>query len=92
MNQDFLDDVGTQRTLFDNNLEKLLDPFIESDSSMGILLANPTGALWHDPALEQKLKNRLESSYPFYMSIICRMNDVLNDLQSLLGISKGQVR
>lgn len=90
--QDFIDDVGTQRTLFDNNLEKLLSPFVESDAHMGKLLNDPLGPAWRDSELDEKLRLRLGSSYPFYKSIVGRMNDALNDLQALLGIKQGQVR
>lgn len=90
--QDFIDDVGTQRTLFDNNLEKLLGPFVESDTHMGKLLNDPLGPAWRDSELDEKLRLRLGSSYPFYKSIVGRMNDALNDLQALLGIKQGQVR
>lgn len=89
--QDFIDDVGTQRALFDNNLEKLLCPFVDSDTHMGILLENPSGAAWSDKKLEEKLNIRLGSTYPFYKSIVRRMVNSLEELQALLGFKKGQV-
>jgi hypothetical protein len=86
-----MDDLGTQSTLFDNNLEKLLSPFVDSDTHMGILLSDPMGPAWRESQLDNNLRLRLGSSYPFYKSIIGRMNDALNDLQALLGIKQGQV-
>lgn len=59
---------------------------------MGLLLEHPLGPSWRDDALDQKLRQRLHTSYPFYISIIKRMNHALNDLQSLLGINSGKVR
>ena len=87
----FIDDVGTQKIMFDNNLEKLLNPFIESDREMNDLLNSPKGPAWRQPALELKLKQRLLTSYDWYMKIITKMNTVIKELKLLLGIESGEV-
>lgn len=64
---------------------------MESDTHMGILLSDPLGNAWRNPELSENLHNRLGPSYPYYESIIRRMNDALDRLQDLLRIKQGQV-
>lgn len=90
--QDFINNVGTQRTKFDHNLELLLSPFIESETHMGIILSDPSGEAWKDKKLNEKLRLRLSSSYQNYTSIVLRMIQTLKELQALLGLNNGQVR
>lgn len=78
--------------MFENNLEKLLAPFVDSETQMGILLGDPFGPSWRNADLEQRLQGRLGASYSFYKSIVGRMNEVLADIQQMLGLENGQVR
>lgn len=73
----FIEELGTQQTRFDMNLERLLDPFVTSGSQMNALLDQRNPEAWQDPALKRDIQKRLGSSYewyalPFYTSI-CRL-------------------
>ena len=87
----FIDDIDTQKNLFYNNLEKLLNPFIESDREMNDLLNDPTGASWREPQLEERLKGRLSNSYNTCMRIIQKMIKIVEELKKLLGIDGHEV-
>lgn len=90
--EDFIDDVGIQRLIFEDNLEKLLAPFVESDRQMGSLLSDAYGNEWRNPRLEAGLKERLGRSYPMYMSLVKKINETLDDLGNLLGLHNGKVK
>lgn len=87
----FIDAIDVQQERFRNNLEQLLWPFVESEAELQALLTNPTGEAWHSEDLEEKLKDRLASSYKAYSSIIRKMNGIMEHLKSLLSLKDGQV-
>lgn len=89
--EDFVDDVGIQLLIFEDNLEKLLAPFVDSDRQMGILLNNPQGPEWRSARMEEKLRSRLTRAYVPYMSLARRMKETLEDLSKLLGIDSDEV-
>lgn len=87
----FIEELGTQQTRFDMNLEKLLDPFVTSDCQMNALLdqGNPKG--WGDPKVMGQIYSRLGNSYEWYIAICRKIKMTLEGLEEKLGIVNGQV-
>jgi len=88
----FIEELGTQQTRFDMNLEKLLDPFVTSGSQMNALLDQRSPEAWKDTALQGEIHNRLGNSYEWYIAICRKMNATLGGLEERLGIENGEVR
>ena len=75
----FIEELGTQQTRFDMNLEKLLDPFVTSGSQMNAFLDQRNPQAWQDPAFEGDIRKRLGHSYEWYIAICRKINDTLNN-------------
>src|ERR1700736_2749168 len=71
--------VRSQYIIFENNIERLLDPIVTSSAQMDRLLRNPGpgGPDWENPDLAKKLEQRLSKSYNSYMISVMRMSDTL---------------
>ena len=81
-------DLGIQRALFRNTLERLLNGFISSDIELALLLDNPGGAAWKDDELDRSLKQRLRDSFGVYMTSIQGLEILLEDLNEQIGLNK----
>lgn len=87
----FIEEIGTQQTRFDMNLEKLLEPFVTSDAQMNALLDQRSITAWEDATLTAKIQTRLGGSYEWYKAICTKMNGTIGSLQEKLGIENGEV-
>lgn len=87
-----VDAAGLQLTIFEDNLEELLAPHIDSDVELRALLDDRRGILWKAPELESRLRDRLPKSYDFLCATIGRLYEILIKLLHKLGIDDGQVR
>jgi hypothetical protein len=87
----FIEDLGTQQVRFENNLEKLLAPFVTSDAQMYLLLNEGHPESWQDARLQREMRDRLGKSYEWYCAVCRKMRIALDDLERRLGISAGQV-
>ncbi len=63
-------DLGTQRALFRNTLEKLLYGIVDSEIKLALLLNDPGGSEWYREDLARGLRNRLQHSTDIYMESI----------------------
>jgi hypothetical protein len=75
----------TEDATFRNTCEKLLDG-IASPSTVESLLQDPGGLLWNDPALNRKLKARLQTSHSVYMTRVQDMNEALEVFKQRLAL------
>jgi len=71
-----------QKLLFEENLEELLAPILDSDAEMNTLLQDPEGSEWYDLELERKVKERLPKSYGVYQEVMKDINKVMAKLQA----------
>lgn len=86
-------DLGTQRALFRNTLEKLLSGSVASDVRLAHLLEHPGGEGWHDEGFASDLKRRLQGSFTVYMECVRDMESLVKALRDNLGLdSRGLVR
>ncbi|KAF2788450.1 hypothetical protein K505DRAFT_314859 [Melanomma pulvis-pyrius CBS 109.77] len=87
----FIEDLGTQQIRFENNLEKLLAPFVTSDAQMNELLNEGSPESWQDVRLQTEIRGRLGKSYEWYCAVCRKMEATLDDLERRLGMREGQV-
>lgn len=86
-------DLGTQRALFRNTLEKLLSGSVASDVKLALLLDHPGGEGWQDEELASDLKRRLQGSFTVYMESVKDMESLVETLKDNMGLdSRGTVR
>jgi hypothetical protein len=90
---DLIEAINSQHNIFRNSIELLLDPIITSSFQMNRLLTSPGpgGPDWKDPGLEEKLEQKLSTSYSSYMITVMKMSETLKKLQTHLGIVAGKV-
>ncbi|KAL2848860.1 hypothetical protein BJY01DRAFT_153054 [Aspergillus pseudoustus] len=79
-------DIGTQHTVFLNNLEDLLDGIVDDEDKFRELIKNPQGALWRDSRLQDKLRARLGRSHDVFMGNMVSLHDCLIKLAKRLGV------
>ena len=93
MIRDLVCDLGTQRILFRNTLERLLIGIIDSNVQLALLLDSPGGLGWRDEKLSRRLRQRLQNSFVVYMESVQGINRSLLYLQDQIGLDKeGRVR
>jgi hypothetical protein len=78
--------IGTQRIIFLNNLEELLDGLIDDEDTIRELIDNPQGGLWQGARLQISLKARLGRSHDVFMENMVSLNDGLIRLSEKLGV------
>ena len=87
----FIDDISQQKMLFEQNLEALLAPIIDTDEEMTRLLQKPTPEAWKQRSLNDALVLRLSVHHERYFRLMERMLETIQKLYKLLGIQSGQV-
>lgn len=80
------DDLKFYRLFYEGTIEKLLLPLIVNNEELELLLGNPMGPKWKDPALEIQLKERLGKSYELYLETIKDINMSVQDIQEHMGL------
>jgi hypothetical protein len=86
-----LRNLNTEYDIFRNTCEELLEGIVPA-RKMALLLENPGSDLWKDQVIEQKLKNRLQSSYSGYLETVDDMEDAVNEFKRRLKLgSDGKV-
>jgi hypothetical protein len=78
--------IGTQPTIFLNNLEKVLEGVVEDEDKIGALINEPQGNLWKDVSLQDRLKAKLGRSHDVFMGNIIALHDLLVTLSDRLGL------
>lgn len=87
----FVDDVRHQMMRYHESLIRLLDPIISDNQSLLALIKDPTDSRWKDGSIEALLEDRLPSELDRLFRILNRMQEVMGDLNKLLGINNGKV-
>ncbi|KAL8934150.1 MAG: hypothetical protein Q9216_006047 [Gyalolechia sp. 2 TL-2023] len=89
--QELADNLEIQRTRLRSNCETLLIDLALSDEDLIRLLDDPTSSSWKEDNLVHQLKNRLQSSYGTFSSIVNKLAELLKDLTTNIGLdSQGQ--
>jgi hypothetical protein len=83
--------LGASCAVYEIHIEELLDPIVQSQSRIDVLLRDPGGSEWEKPELAEKLEMRLSKSYEPYMTTIKGMNDTVAELKAKMGIVDGKV-
>lgn len=81
-------DIEYEKVIYRRNLEALLTPILQDADEVDRLVADPGGPGWSDPALQERLEERLHGSYHVYREIIIRMEDVVLKLKKELSIDE----
>ena len=81
-------EIKLQELAFESNLERFLLPLVVDDDEIGLLIADPGGALWKDPALEDTLKSRLPKSFELFLDIMHDIQEIMNGLRVELGLGR----
>ena len=85
-------DLGTQRILFRNTLERLLTGLVDSDVELALLLEHPGGPEWGNAKLESDLQRRLRGAFGVYKESVQDMENLLETLKKHMGLdSRGKV-
>ena len=82
-------DIEYEKMMCRRNLEALLTPILQDADEVDRLVADPGGQGWNDPALQERLEERLHGSYHVYREIITKMEDVVYKLKKELSIDEG---
>lgn len=88
MIRDLVCELGTQRLLFRNTLERLLSGLVSNDVQLALLLDNPRGLEWRDNKLDHKLKLRLHDSFGVYMESVEGMETHMTNLKDQIGLDQ----
>ncbi|CAD6571137.1 MAG: hypothetical protein ASARMPREDX12_004140 [Alectoria sarmentosa] len=88
MIRDLVCELGTERALFRNTLERLLSGLVSGDVELALLLDNPRGPGWRVNKLDQKLRLRLHDSFGVYMESVEGIETHLTNLQDQIGLDK----
>ena len=81
-------EIKVQELVFENNLERFLLPLVVDDDDVNELMSEPGGLKWRDPALEQKLIDRLPRSYDLFLDIMHDIQATMEGLQEELGLNR----
>ena len=81
-------EIKVQELAFENNIERFLLPLVADDDDIAVLIAQPGGSSWKDPALEAKLKERLPRSYELFLATIEDIKLTIDGLKDELGVSR----
>ncbi|CAN9451693.1 unnamed protein product [Alternaria alternata] len=82
-------DIEYEKIICRRNLEALLTPILLDADEVDRLVADPGGQGWSDPALQERLEERLHGSYHVYREIITKMEDIVHKLKKELSIDEG---
>ena len=80
-------DLNTQKTLFRDTCERLLNGIVPAGTDLVWLLDNPGGPAWQEVTLEKKLKKRLQHGYEHYMELVEYMKVQLEGLRKSLDVT-----
>ena len=83
--------LRTEYDIFRNTSEELLEGLVPAPK-MALLLQNPGGSLWKDPAIANRLKSRLQSSYAGYVETVVDVQSAINEFQNRLKLKDGKVQ
>jgi hypothetical protein len=79
-------DLSYHQILFEGNVEQFLLPLVVDDDELKALMDDPAGQSWEDPALEQRLKDRLPKSYTLFLDIIGDISSLVDSMRTELGV------
>ena len=77
-----------QEEFFRQNIEQYLLPLVVDEDELNLLISEPCGLAWKDPALETRLRARLPKAYDLYLETIEELGEVMKSLQDELGVGK----
>lgn len=79
--------LATQRAVLINTLIQTLGGIVNDEQELSELIDNPRGPGWKDPALQRKLRLRLDRNYDLFLDNMSDLNDLLLRLSKKLGIN-----
>ena len=82
--------LTTEYDIFRNSCEELLEGLVQTQR-MALLLIDPGGALWKDPAIEKKLRRRLQDAYSGYLETVDDMELAIEEFKRRLKLKDGKV-
>ena len=80
--------LETQRIVYLNTIERLLEGIIQSNDELEAFMEDPGAALSHKRQYEERLRTRLGRSYGNYNRIMGDMLDALRAARKELGIDE----
>jgi hypothetical protein len=80
-----------QRIIFNGHLQWLL-PLVVEEAEIPALVADPAGAAWKEPRLEQRLERRLGHSLRLYMIYLDGMKIALEQLSHELALDSAPIQ
>ncbi|KAL9116231.1 MAG: hypothetical protein Q9227_000602 [Pyrenula ochraceoflavens] len=83
--------LKTEYDIFRNTCEELLEGLVQAQK-MAILLQECGGNQWKDPAIEKKLKNRLQGAYSGYLETLDDMQLAVEEFKKRLRLKDGEVK
>ncbi|KAM0424424.1 hypothetical protein ACHAPT_010345 [Fusarium lateritium] len=90
--RDFMTLISTiedESIAYSQNLELLLTPVDVDPEVKATLQEEPESKLWHDPAIQAKLKNRIKSQYmSWFGRQLLEMRETLRELYGMLPINQ----
>jgi len=81
-------EMRIQEEFFRQNIEQYLLPLVVDEDELNLLISEPCGLAWKDPALETRLRARLPKAYDLYLETIEELGEVMKSLQDELGVGK----
>lgn len=77
--QDYAFELETQQTFYLDTLEQLLTDIVQEDD-ITVLKNDPRAVDWKKHDYEEKIRNRLDRSYPIYLKTIDRIKFALDTI------------
>ncbi|OCK80067.1 hypothetical protein K432DRAFT_453695 [Lepidopterella palustris CBS 459.81] len=81
-------EMRIQEEFFRQNIEHYLLPLVVDEDELDVLISEPCGPRWKDPALEMRLRSRLPKAYDLYLETIEELAAVMQKLKEELGAGK----
>lgn len=78
--------LGSQHSIFLNNLELVLDGVVDDDGRVRDLISDPRGEAWKEPSLQQGLVAKLGRDHVFFFSNVLSLHDTLQRLAEKLDV------
>lgn len=87
----YQNEITIQTTFFSANIEYLLTSVTCTPSELRALLDEPAGPLWSEPRIEEKIRERLPSSFKTYMVLVSSVNSIIEEIMLDLNLVEGNV-
>lgn len=77
-------ELETEKVIYQNICERLLDGLVDNNEEREVLLRKPGGRSWKNPVLERELKHRLLGGYAAFVNNMNEIDLAVSEIMKLL--------